>query len=127
MVKVPYQDGLYGPYYRVEKPYTPEEAAYFNSGPDYEAPYPYDHDYYLGGGEHPPDSPESEAQMARLYKSLEGPVTFYGGSPSDPHRKSPTIDQMKAAGIPERLQASAATSAAPDPRQPPPAKRSSRP
>lgn len=112
-----------GPYFRVPKPYTPEEAAYFYG----DAPHPYGEEYSLGAGEYPPDSPESDAQMEQLYKSLEGPVTFYGGSPSDPHRKSPTIDQLKAAGLPERLQASVATSAEPPSPPPPPAKRSSQP
>ena len=37
--------------------------------------------------------------MQRLFKQLDGPVTFYGGSPSDPHRKTPTADQLKEAGL----------------------------
>ena len=47
MVKVPYKDGLYGPYFRVEEPYTPEEAAYFNSGPAFDVPHPYGEEYIL--------------------------------------------------------------------------------
>lgn len=104
-----------GPYFRVPEPYTPEEAAYFHG----DAPHPYGEDYSLGANEWPPGSPESEAQWEQIYKSLAGPVTFYGGSPSDPHRKSPTIGQGIATP--------AGTSEEPRQHQPEPAKRSSRP